>query len=67
MAKSELSIHLVGEAPKVTVKKFDNFSIVSIESLDTPRILFFLDSEQQVVNFENNLQWAFENFTDMKR
>ncbi|MBE9592737.1 MAG: hypothetical protein IMF19_04585 [Proteobacteria bacterium] len=62
MASSELSIHLMeGKAPRIIVTEHSNFSVIEVCSSSTQKIKFFLYSKQKVVNFKNNLLWAFEN------
>ena len=61
MAISEVTIHLMAkEVPEVGVQKFSGFYTVEIGANTQPGIKFFLYSEQQAVNFKNNLLWAFE-------
>ena len=59
MAKSEMSIHLMNkEIPEVEVQEYSDFHVVKIGT--NPKIIYFLYSSQQVINFKNNLLWAFE-------
>ncbi len=60
MVLSEISIHLMNKAPKVTITDYSDFSVVEIEAYESPGVKFFLYSPQQVTNFKNNLLWAFE-------
>jgi hypothetical protein len=59
MHSSSLSTHLAGEIPKVIVKEFKGFHTVDI-TFDKFSIQFFFDNEQELINFKNNLLWAFE-------
>ena len=66
MHSANLAIHLQKkEVPKVAVKSFHGFYVVDIIISDNLGINFFIDSPQELLNFKNNLLWAFENPIDM--
>ena len=66
MHSANLTIHLQGkEVPKVTVKSFHGFYTVDIIISSNLSTSFFIDSPQELLNFKNNILWAFENPIDM--
>ena len=65
MLKAEVSIHLKDkEIPEVSVKDYGNFFTVDINAKSGLVFKFFIESEQDLVNFKNNLLWAFESPED---
>jgi hypothetical protein len=68
MQSAELGIHLVRkEVPKVTVQIYTSFFTVDIVVPGGLNVNLFTDSPQDLVNFKNNLLWAFENPIDYRK
>ena len=59
MSIANVNIHIQGkETPKAVIEEYSDFYTVKITA--EPQITLFFYSEQQVINFKNNLLWAFE-------
>lgn len=69
MHSSKFGIHLEGEIPKVNITPYSDFYTVDIIfdiSADTnfgkSTVTFYINTEQELVNFKNNFLQAFESF-----